>query len=50
MVLGALVAFLILTIVGLPAWPYSARWSYGPSSAFGAIAVTLAILVVLGRL
>ena len=50
MVLAVLVAMLILTIVGLPSWRYSARWTYAPSGACGFVAVTLAILVVLGRL
>ena len=50
MVLALLVALLILTMISLPSWPYSAKWTYAPSGACGAVAVALAILVVLGRL
>ena len=50
MVLLLVVGLLLLTVVGLPAWPYSAKWTYVPSGACGAVAVALAILVVLGRL
>ena len=48
--LVALLMLLILTVIGLPTWPYSARWTYYPSSACGVTAVTLAVLIVLGLL
>jgi len=49
-VLVALLMLLVLTVIGLPTWPYSARWTYYPSSACGVTAVTLAVLIVLGLL
>jgi hypothetical protein len=49
-VLVALLMLLVLTVIGLPTWPYSARWTYYPSGACGVTAVTLAVLIVLGLL
>lgn len=48
--LVALLMLLVLTVIGLPTWPYSARWTYYPSGACGVTAVTLAVLIVLGLL
>ena len=45
-----LIALLLLTTAVLPSWPYSARWSYYPSGTLGLIAVTIAMLIVTGRL
>ena len=50
LVLLALIFLLVLTVIGLPTWPYSARWTYYPSSACGVTAVTMAMLIVLGFL
>ena len=50
LLLMLLVALLFLTTAALPSWPYSARWSYYPSGTFGLIALTIAMLVVTGRL
>lgn len=42
---------LILALVGgLPAWPYSTSWGYGPSGALGAVIIVLLILLLMGRL
>ena len=39
-----LVLFVVLALLGLPAWPYSrGRWNYGPSGA--AIIVALLVLI-----
>jgi hypothetical protein len=43
-------ALLLLALLGLPAWPYSSRWSYVPSGAFGFIALVIVILVAGGWL
>lgn len=46
-----LVVLLVLLIVGgLPAWPHSTNWGYGPSSALGVVLVVLLILLILGRI
>lgn len=42
---------LILALVGgLPAWPYSTGWGYGPSGAVGVVIIVLLILLLMGRL
>lgn len=48
--LVALLLLLVLTVIGLPTWPYSARWTYYPSGTCGVVAVTMAVLIVLGLL
>ena len=48
--LFALVGLLLLTLLGLPGWPYSRRWTYYPSAVCGLAAVTLVLLVLSGRL
>jgi hypothetical protein len=42
-----LIILLLLLIGGLPTWPYSRRWGYGPSGALGTLLVILLILVLL---
>jgi hypothetical protein len=49
-VLALLLLLLALTVVGMPTWPYSTRWTYYPSGVCGLAALTLAFLVVIGRL
>jgi membrane protein YdbS with pleckstrin-like domain len=45
-----LMVLLILVIAALPAWPYSAGWSYYPSGGLGTILVVILILVLVGRI
>jgi uncharacterized protein DUF3309 len=45
-----LLILLLLTIGGLPSWPYSRGWGYYPSGGLGLILVVLIILMLLGRL
>jgi hypothetical protein len=45
-----LIVLLLLTIGGLPTWPYSQGWGYYPSGGLGLILVILLVLVLLGRL
>lgn len=44
-----IIILIILLVGGLPTWPYSAGWGYGPSGALGLILIILLILVLLGR-
>lgn len=45
-----LIIILILLLVGgLPIFPHSRSWGYGPSGIIGTILVILLILVLLGR-
>lgn len=37
-------ALLFLVVAALPAWPYSARWGFGPG---GVLCLMLALVVVL---
>jgi hypothetical protein len=43
-----LIIVIALLIGGLPSWPYSRRWGYGPSGALGTVLVILLILMLLG--
>ena len=44
-----LIVLLILALVGgLPAWPYSSGWGWGPSGVFGLILIILLIWLLLG--
>ena len=45
-----LVVLLILLLGGLPRWPHSKEWGYGPSSGVGLILVIMLILLVLGKI
>ena len=42
-----LIVLLVLLLGGLPTWPYSRRWGYGPSGALGTLLLILLILVLL---
>lgn len=50
MYLILLVLLVILVVGGLPSWPYSAGWGYGPSGIIGTVLVIVLILFLLGRL
>jgi hypothetical protein len=46
-----LIIILILLLVGgLPVFPHSRSWGYGPSGILGAILVVLVILLLLGKI
>lgn len=44
-----LIILILLLVGGLPAWPYSAGWGYGPSGVLGVVLVAVLILILLGR-
>ncbi len=51
MLMTILIVVLILALVGgLPTWPHSRSWGYGPSGILGVIVVILLVLWLLGRL
>jgi flagellin-like protein len=52
MTLGTLIliVLILLLVGGLPSWPYSRGWGYGPSGIFGVILVVVIILVLTGRI
>ena len=41
---------LVLLIGGLPVFPHSRSWGYGPSGIVGAILVVLLVLLMLGMI
>ncbi|PVZ20056.1 MULTISPECIES: DUF3309 family protein [unclassified Pseudomonas] len=46
-----LVIILILMLIGgLPVFPHSRSWGYGPSGIVGVILVVLLVLLLLGRI
>jgi hypothetical protein len=46
-----LIVLLILALVGaLPAWPYSSRWGYYPSSGAGVLLIVVIVLLLSGGL
>jgi hypothetical protein len=45
-----LIVLLVLLLGGLPAWPYSREWGYGPSGVLGLVLIIVLILLLLGRL
>jgi hypothetical protein len=50
MYLILIIILILLLVGGLPAWPYSANWGYGPSGLLGLVLVVLLILMLLGRI
>jgi hypothetical protein len=44
-----LILLVVLLVGGLPAWPHSRRWGYGPSGIVGTLLVVLVILILLGQ-
>jgi hypothetical protein len=45
-----LIVLLVLLLGGLPTWPYSRDWGYGPSGFLGLILIVILILFFLGRI
>lgn len=51
MLITILIVVLVLALIGgLPAWPHSRSWGYGPSGGIGLILIILLVLWLLGRL
>ena len=44
-----LILLVLLLIGGLPTWPHSRNWGYGPSGLIGTILIIFLILVLIGR-
>jgi hypothetical protein len=44
------IVLIILLIGGLPSWPHSRNWGYGPSGGVGLILLIIIILLLLGRI
>lgn len=44
------IVLIVILVAGLPAWPYSRSWGYGPSGIVGVIVIVLLILLLMGRI
>lgn len=45
-----LIILILLLIGGLPVFPHSRNWGYGPSGVIGVVLVVLLVLVLLGHI
>ncbi|QEY65723.1 DUF3309 domain-containing protein [Metapseudomonas lalkuanensis] len=45
-----LVILILLLIGGLPVFPHSRHWGYGPSSMVGVLLVIVVVLMLVGRI
>ena len=45
-----LIILILLLLGGLPAWPYSREWGYGPSGLLSLLLVVLLVLLLLGTI
>ncbi len=45
-----LILLILMLIGGLPVFPYSRKWGYGPGGVLGVLVVILIILMVMGRI
>jgi hypothetical protein len=41
-----LIVLIVLLMGGLPSWPYSRQWGYGPSGLVGTLLVILLVLLI----
>ena len=45
-----LIVLILLLIGGLPVFPHSRSWGYGPSGIIGVVLVVLLVLLLLGKI
>ncbi|GFM79397.1 hypothetical protein PSCICO_33930 [Pseudomonas cichorii] len=45
-----IIVLILILIGGLPVFPHSRNWGYGPSGVVGTILIILLVLVLLGRI
>ena len=50
MTTSLLIVLILLLIGGLPVFPHSKSWGYGPSGIIGTVLVVLLILLLLGKI
>jgi len=48
--IAVMMLLLVLTMVTLPMWPYSAKWTYFPAGGCGFAVMVIALLTLGGRL
>jgi hypothetical protein len=45
-----LIILILLLLGGLPTWPYSRDWGYGPSGLLGFLLIFVLLFMLLGRI
>lgn len=45
-----LIVLIILVMGGLPNWPHSKNWGYGPSGFLGLLLVVVVVLMLMDRI
>ncbi|MFI8337019.1 MULTISPECIES: DUF3309 family protein [Pseudomonas] len=45
-----LIILILLLVGGLPVFPHSKSWGYGPSGIIGAVLIVLLVLLLLGKI
>jgi hypothetical protein len=45
-----LIILILMLIGGLPVFPHSRSWGYGPSGVIGVVLIVLLVLLLLGRI
>ena len=45
-----LIVLILLLVGGLPVFPHSKGWGYGPSGIIGTVLIVLLILLLLGKI
>ena len=45
-----IIILILINVGGLPTWPHSADWGYGPSGLLGLIVIVLVVLLLMGRI
>jgi hypothetical protein len=50
--MGLILLFVVLILLlgGLPTWPHSRNWGYGPSGALGVLLMILLVMVLLNMI
>jgi hypothetical protein len=49
---GTILIFVLLALLigGLPTWPHSKSWGYGPTGMLSTVLVIIVVLMLLGRI
>jgi hypothetical protein len=45
-----LIVLIVLLLGGLPTWPHSRNWGYGPSGSLTVVLVIVIVLIMMGKI
>jgi hypothetical protein len=45
-----LIVLILLLVGGLPLYPYSRKWGYGPGGVLGVLLIILVVMMIMGRI